>query len=756
MKNNKKYCSLKISVLVTIISLPYSGNLIAEEVKIKEGLAIERIEVTAQKRVQSIQEVPIALSAFNGNELVEAGVIRFQDLENVDPSLTIRTATDESRGSSIRIRGVGTTGNNNGLESSVGVFIDGVYLSRAGMAMNDLMDIERVEILRGPQGTLFGKNTTSGALSITTKLPEFDYGAEVGITYGSENNQKIKGSVTGALLDDQVAGRFSFTHNTKDGQIDDVNSGKTYNDIDRWTTRGQLLFTPQDDVSVRVIADYSEKEENCCASPYLQYGDKQKIIEALGGTTASDDPYDRLIAINGEHYNEATNYGISAELTWDFNNLSFTAISSFRNYSYDVETDGDRSDLDIVNSTISSKTETITHELRLQGESGMMNWMGGAYYFSEDIKDLSDSLYGSDTGAFVSNLAPLPPPIKAFVISTYTEGGGATLNDFYQKTDGWALFTHNDFSLTETLTLTAGLRYNSESKQGGGKFTSDSSALCGHPKLGKLGLICPVEDFESDIKYEEVTGTLKMSYQLSGNAMIFGGYSRGFKAGGINLNRDAAKSDFEFLPETVDSWELGLKSDLLDDLIRFNVSTYYSEFNDYQLNTYDGVAFIISNAAGVKSKGFELDLTAILSEHLMIKAGYAYNDATYTDDTIDPDLAGQRLSNAPKNTGTLGMLYSREIGEETDLFVNANARYQSGTNTGSNLAPEKYQPSYTVVNLRAGVRAMDDSWEVALWGKNILDEDYMIVAIDTPGQAGSLSAFLGQSASYGVSATFRF
>lgn len=750
----KKNNSPRVSALALAMTSIFSSNVFAEEAKENEYLVIERIEVTAQKRIQSIQDVPIALSAFNGEELEEAGVITFQDLETVSPSLNIRSSTNESRGSSIRIRGVGTTGNNTGLEGSVGIFIDGVYLSRAGIAMNDLMDIERVEILRGPQGTLFGKNTSTGAISISTRLPDFDYEAELGLQYGSNNDQKVKGSVTGGLVEDKLAGRFSFTHHTSDGEIEDINTNISYNDKDRWTTRGQLLFTPQEDVSLRIIADYGEKDENCCASPHLQYGPTAALLEALGGTLAGADPFERKVAVNGEHYNYAKEYGTSAELNWELDSALLTAISSYRNYSYDIATDGDRSDLDLNNTSVSSEVKATTHELRLQGEKGIMNWMLGLYFFEEDIVEQSNSLYGSMLGEYVSNLAPLPAQTKAYVASTYIEGGGAVLNDFSQETDGWAIFTHNDFTLTEKLNLTAGLRYNSEKKKGSGKFTTESSSLCGHAQLGALGFLCPVDDFDSNTKYEEVTGTLKLSYSLNDDAMLFGGYSHGFKAGGINLSRDA--KIYEFLPEKVDSWELGVKSEFFDNLVRTNISTYYSEFKDYQLNTYDGTSFTISNAAGVISKGIELDVTAIVSENLMIQAGYAYNDARYTNDTIDGELAGRQINSAPKNTVTLAFLYSKELTENTDVFANINGRNQSGANTGSNLAPEKYQDAYTIINARVGIRAMDDSWELALYGKNVLDEEYMNVAIDTPAQSGSLNAYIGQEASYGISATFRF
>lgn len=757
MKNHKKTQKQlnKSTLVLAIASILNSGALYAQESS-ESDLAIERIEVTAQKRVQSIQEVPIALSAFNGDELTEAGIVTVQNIQNISPSLSISSSTSESRNSTIRIRGVGTTGNNTGLESSVGVFVDGVYLSRTGIAMNDLLDIERIEVLRGPQGTLFGKNTTSGALSITTSLPEFDYSAFVGLTYGSDNLKKIKGSVTGSLVDDQLAGRFAFTRNTSDGYIDDINTGIDYNNKNRYTMRGQLLFTPQDDISLRIIADYGKKDEDCCASPYLQYGPTKPLIPALGGTIASENPFDRKVAVNDFYHNDTENYGISGELKWDFEDTYLTLISSYRNDSYLTLADGDRSDMDLINSTTASEVEAVTTELRIQGTSGFWNWMTGIYLFSEDISEQSDLLYGTQMGDYFSAFVPTPG-LKALVSSSYVEGGGAVLNDYSQDTKGWSIFTHNDFELSDDLTVTAGIRYNSETKKGGGEFISDSTVLCHYPApLSALGFLCPVPDYTSDKTYDEVTGTLKMSYKLDKNLMFYGGYSRGFKAGGINLDRDAGLSNFEFLPETVDSFELGFKSEFLDNRVRFNAAMYYSEFNDFQISTFDGISYVVSNAAGATSKGAELDVTALLTEELMVEISYAYNDAQYTDDTIDPKLAGQQLSNAPESIATIVFSYDKELTNDLNGFANLNARYQSGTNTGANLDPDKYQSAYTVTNARLGIRSMDDSWEVALWANNLLDEDYSVLVIDAPGQKGSLTTFLGQSATYGIDVMFRF
>ena len=720
-------------------------------------LVVEEVLVTAQKREQSLQDIPLSVTVFGGEDLQNAGVSDLQSLEIIEPTLVIRSSTDESRGASIRIRGVGTSGNNTGLEGSVGVFLDGVYLSRAGIAMNDLIDIEKVEVLRGPQGTLFGKNTSSGAIVINTQKPEFETGGALRVSYGNYRARVASGTVTGALVEDSLAGRLTFSANYRDGQVKDVNTRREYNDRDRRTARGQLLFTPSESLDVRVIADVGKKDERCCASPYSEYGPRQSNIEQTGGTTVSRDPFDREIAIDGDHTNSTDEYGLSSEIAWHRDAITLTSISSFRNYKYDIETDGDRSDVDIVNTFLDADIDTATQEFRVQGIGSMVDWLAGIYLFSERVSDDSQTLYGADTGDFFASFVA-NPNAKATIRNSYVQGDGATVNEFSQKARGWSVFTHNRFVMSENFDFDFGLRYNKERKEGAGRFESRSTSLCNQAGgLRALAILCPVPDFDTRVDYEAVTGTLKASYVLQEGKRIYAGYSRGFKAGGVNLNRSAGLSNFEFDPEIADSVEIGGKFSLFDRRVRLNFAAYLSEFKDFQLNTFDGVTTVVSNEAGVESEGFEVDLTAAVAPGIYVMAGGAYNDSHYTRDTVDPSLAGRQISNAPKVTLTTGMSYLRPlIGTTLNLFGDANVRYQEGVNTGSDLDDQKYQPDFVVVNMRLGVEAQDGQWRTSVWGRNVFDEEYFAVVIDAPGQAGSYQAFLAQPATYGVTAEFVF
>ncbi len=244
----------------------------------------ETIIVTATRRAESVQKVPISITAVSGETLREAAIRDTQGLQALAPSLVITVSNSETTGGVVRIRGVGTAGQNSGLEPTVGVFLDGVYLPRSGIALNELVDVERVEILRGPQGTLFGKNTTAGAITIATKKPEFDFEAEVFAGAGSLGSKRGGFSITGPVIDDRLALRLSGSVNQRDGYVEDVKLNQKLNSRDRWLLRGQALWTPTDKVTLRLIADRSQKDDICCAAPYVLNGVRAATISSLGGT----------------------------------------------------------------------------------------------------------------------------------------------------------------------------------------------------------------------------------------------------------------------------------------------------------------------------------------------------------------------------------------------------------------------------------------------------------------------------------------
>jgi iron complex outermembrane recepter protein len=732
---------------------------------VSPGLAFAQMEkeddtivVTAQKRAQDIQEVPIALTAVSGEDLTMAGVVDVADLGMVAPALRITTSTSETFGSVLRIRGVGTTGSNSGLEGSVGVFVDGVYLSRTGIAMSDLIDVERIEILRGAQGTLFGKNTSAGAIQIITKKPEFEYGGTAEITLGNYEGRKFRGSVTGPLVEDKLAVRLSGTYNTRDGFIKDVNTGADYNNRDRFILRGQALFTPSNTFQARLIVDYSEKDEACCASPFSINGPTTPRFTALGGTIATDDEFAREVAVNDPYSNESDSFGASAELTWDTSFGSVTSITSYRDYNAQTLADTDRRDIDLADNSTQISSQTFTQEVRVQGNKGKLDWMVGGFFFSEDIDQDSTILWGSQAGDYFSLL--VPAPFRPLVSSLYPEGTGAVSNQINQSTTGWSIFTHNVLELSPRLSAVLGLRWSTEDKDATGSFVGNTPAcdrFAPTSPLAGLRILCDVPDYDVANSYSEPSGTFKLQFAANEHINTYASYSRGFKAGGISLDRNAGNSANgpEFLPETVDSFELGAKGKFLNGALRLNVATYYSDFKNFQLNTFDGIQFSVSNEPGVISKGVEVDGFILPGNGWFLNGSVSYNDATYKDTSV-PSLAGRQLVNAPKWTlgGAIGT--AQPVSADLEVFGRLNVSHNTSMNTGSNLAPEKLQRAYTRVNARIGIRSQEKNWELALWARNLFNEDYNIIIINTPIQTGSFNAFTGSPRTYGLTLRGRF
>ena len=484
----------KLAVAVTAsLGLVAGGAFAEDEPKQDEKIGLEVITVTAQKRIQNLQEVPIAVTAFSGDEMSEAVIKDMYDLQTSVPGLGA-FQSQSSTNSSFSIRGVGTSSQNFGLESSVGLYVDGVYRARQNSMINNLVDVEAVEVLRGPQGTLFGKNTPSGAILVKTVAPSHD--GEDGFfeaTVGNFGLFNYSGAASISAIDDVLAFRVTAFGSQRDGIIDDVNLGDAVmNDRDRWGARVQALYTPSDSFSARLIADYSEIDEICCGAPVqlsnLQANEipgkfgSDAVLPQLGGTVfaGGDAFYDREVAVSFLPESSMTDKGLSLELNWDLNdNYSITAISAYRAFdSYD-NIDSDFTDADLFGTKNDSTQNSFSQEIRLNYVGEKLNYILGAYYFSQDL-DLDYSLYTDSlfNPFFMSNFNGAFDPLLAGIdgISALTGGAIAPTAEAApagtgfdhiaeQEHESYAVFGQFDYKLTDKLTLTAGLRYTDEKKE---------------------------------------------------------------------------------------------------------------------------------------------------------------------------------------------------------------------------------------------------------------------------------------------------
>ncbi len=899
------------------------------------------IIVTATRRASPLSDVPIAVSAVTQESLQNTGANDIRSLNQLAPSLLISSTGSEANASA-RIRGIGTVGDNPGLESSVAVFIDGVYRSRTGVGLNELGEIERVEVLRGPQGTLFGRNASAGLINIVTRAPEFKFGGVAEATYGNYDNYRFVGGLTGPLIGDTLAFRVDGVYNKRDGFYRNVTAANgtesRVNDRDRYFVRGQLLFKPSDAISVRLIGDYTHRNESCCGAVYygqqetqvpagtvvtnntngstvnttgaIQYNTSNRIVDILRRQGAVfplagtfPDPFNRQVAVTpGQTYrNKTEDYGGSGQIDWDLGGATLTSITAYRQYKAGNAGDVDYTNVDLTHRAADGNAyrqfKTFTQEVRLNGSlfEGKLDWLIGGFYSREKLKLVDNVVFGANYGAFAACRLVATANPAAFLQNQNNPGclgttpiaalGGATarqalgsnfgtlagtvlggldrlsqLNNlgdqrsvYRQDSENYAFFTHNILNITDTLSVTLGLRYTHESKDFRANFNNNNtvcpqqqgalSPLIANqavPAAARQYLAAIVTlsctgnsstglnalNLDDGFDDGEFTGTGVISWKPTPRLMTYASYAKGYKAGGYNLDRSdlggpngvfAARTNADapglrFDAEKVNAYEIGAKYNIRGHF-SLNVAAFRQEFTDFQLNTFNGSVFVVQNIqsckdnlggadrdnapavpgtgacpgradrAGVISQGVELEATMNPIRDLTFSAGYTYADTHFRNnlvgsssgEALDPALfllPGRQMSNAPKNVVTTSLAWTPDIGSNglSALFY-VDSRLSSDYNTGSDLAPEKKQDGFALVNARIGLRGRDQLWAIEFWAQNLLNQDYIQVAFNTPFQgAGSVantqafgstsnalySAFLAEPRTYGVTLRSRF
>lgn len=802
----------------------------------------DEIIVTATRRAESIQDVPIAVTAIQPAQLEEQGVVNIQNLTSVAPSFSTSNAQTSSGTVVLRIRGVGTTSNNIGFESAVGVFIDGAYQSRPGVALGEFVDVERVEVLRGPQGTLFGRNTSAGALNITNAAPDLDeVGGFVNATYGNYAHTSLQGAVNIPLVEGKVAARLTGAIRNRDGYVKvyDRNGTKlgTSNGIDQHMIRAQIGWEGDSGIEGRVIADYSKSTAECCSaievlrSPVetgglfaaVGLGPRGGMVAPNVAVSSTDTNAmqaavdDRISSSNQLPNPEAKQIGISAEVKYPLSdNTDLIYIGSYRDYNAKNAYDSAFSGLDIFNVVAGgpgTEIKTMTHELRAQGDAmdGALSWLVGAYYSDEDISQQANFELGADYGELIGALL-FAPTGGAFGANPLTVLSGgvdpdvvSTSNLYTQDSKSWSIFTHNVFDVTDQLSVTVGLRYSDESKDGGFNQVSNNNPLCtnllanlgGIPAslvptiigTGCFAFTAPADlpqsavlplprSFNSTFEDDELIYTGKLSYEINPDATVYGGFTHGYKSGGFNLDSTAAipnpttgVSDPRFLSEIVDAYEVGLKSKLLDGRVTFNVAAFMEKFENFQVLEFTGAQFVTFNVPKAETKGIEIEAAGQLTDNLSFNGGLTLLEAKYPDDCAGTDtrvnvtsLCGNTLTNAPKTVGILGAKYDGSLTDNLDFFLSGQVRYEGDRRTSTQAvilatqAPNPFdvQEATFKINARAGLTDADALWALELWATNLTNEITRGVTFNTVLRSGSRSAFVQEPRMYGITARRNF
>ncbi|MBL8551462.1 MAG: TonB-dependent receptor [Hyphomonadaceae bacterium] len=850
----------------------------AQEVQQQQAAVSDEIVVTATGRQAAVQDVPLAVTAISGETLQNAGFENLLDLQQLAPAFRIETGQSTTSGTIARIRGIGTGGDNPGFESAVGVFIDGVYRSRAGIAISDLPEVERIEVLRGPQGTLFGRNTSAGAISIVTQAPDYYNSMWMEGTFGDLNTTNAKAGVNLPIVTDVLTTRFDASIRKRDGYVNGLNGGDALdiNDQNRWSARGQALWDITPNASLRIIVDGGETDENCCGVTPLLYGPAQTANASVVGAAAT--PPGRVGNLNtllearnmtvspGRSYSESVKeWGASGQLDWDFGNVNLTSITAYRDWDSLRSQDVDFNFIDIAyRDGLSIAFETFTQEVRLQGQAGPVDWLVGAFYGDEKLNQRDVIRFGAHANFFaqavaIGNTTSLVPGgcayynfgggqpslfqclnqalipgadaqstaarnAMALAIATApganggylipnANGGGQQSDRWQVQTESMSLFTHNEISLTEQLILTLGVRYNSETKDIGANLTSTGTsceslraiATATQAVYGPGGIVAATQQnvpggatlmniacnpavnsiangaYTGDREENEWSGTASLAYHVNEDLMVYGGYSRGYKAGGFNVDRSGfggltpatlsnanlTMAGLDFEPEFVDAYELGFKSTLIGGSTNLNLSIFYEEISDYQSNNFNGFNFITANVPKLISKGVELDLLTRPHDWVTLQGGVVYNDAYYDSTVVFNPLspaantifAGDPLTFAPEWTVTSAATFEVPVSESLKALFYVDGRYNSEYRTQTlNREPSGAtdQDGFALFNMRAGIGNIDDHWAIEVWGRNITDEFYYVGAFQPPLQDGTYVVYPSEPRTWGVTLRARF
>lgn len=669
------------------VESPTNGPTPQEE----EPSRVDEIVVTAQRREQRLQDVPIVVTAISEERLEDAGVRDIKDLQILTPGLVVTSTTSETV-TTARIRGVGTVGDNPGLESSVGVTIDGVIRPRNGVGFNDLGEVSRIEVLKGPQGTLFGRNTSAGVINVITEAPKFDFGAEAELTVGDYGQRGIAASVTGPLnAQETIAGRIYAARRVRDGFYD-VRTGEgprtetEDQDQNFYTVRGQLLFNFGDRANLRLIADYTDRDENCCVAVQIRTGPTAGIVDALAtdeGVRNPARPFERVAFSNRDTTQQIEDSGVSAEFNYDLNlfgeEATFTSITGYRVWDAVNGQDSDFTTADILyrpaDGTFGQRFETLTQEVRLAGWAGRIDYLVGGFYTNEDLDRPDRFLQGADYETYLSLI--LSGGTNPRAVSQFTglapgqsfQVGQGFQDRYRQETRSLAVFTHNIIDITDQVDVTLGLRYTTEEKELSSTFTnSDNGRACAAaqgrvPLLVRAGALTPAQaqqvvgvlclpffnnsfnnlSTEQSREENELTGTAKISYRPNDDFLFYASYARGYKSGGFNLDRTISSNglpsggpgliavrDTSFPAEFVDSYEFGVKSTLLDGSLLLNATLFQQVFENFQLNTFLGTTFVVEAIPEVESTGVDVDFIFLTPvEGLTLQGGFTAADTRY-------------------------------------------------------------------------------------------------------------------------------
>lgn len=730
------------SLIAAAVAASLGGTALAQE---RGTLALDEIVVTAQKRAQDLQDVPIAISAFDASFLEAAGVSTLDEIALRTPGLTMGRFNAVQP--EIYIRGIGSTDQSAAGDASVGVFVDGVYMGRLGTLDFDFFDLARIEVLRGPQGTLYGKNVVGGAVNIVTAPPTEEFEARVEATLGNYDRRGLRAYVNGGISDN-IAGKFTASWLERDGYATSATTGNDLSDEDNVTLRGQLLFTPTDSMDITLAADWSRDRlagnNRECLGEQFVFFPWFLPSSPFAASPCSPDPFLNEKTVDG--FQDRDIFGLSATLRMDTAFGEFTSITAFRNGEYDILEDFSGSDAPLVTRRAIDEIDQWSQEFRLGDVAmdGRLDWLVGVYGYRADIDRLENNDFSGNDVPLAAFFGLPPGVLPSFNVFYFQEN----------RTTSYALFSQATYALTDAVSLTAGARYTYEDK--------DSRVRTeGFDPTG--GFLVAPYDVQASQSWNAFTPKLALDWRLNEELMVYASYAEGFKSGGYNGTSPSAEgAATSFDQEKAKNYEVGIKSELFDRRLRANLSAFFIDYADLQVfQLVDGARLIVDNAADAESKGVELELTAVLADGLTVFGSYAYLNAEYKNfvNEAGDDFSGNRLTRSPENSFNTGFTWRTALSDGLSLTLHSEYSYRSGVfYTADNYAVAA-DGSLGLVDARVTLGFDRQNLELTLWGKNLTDEVYVTQAIDGRGPfnlSQNAAGVIGAPRMYGATLNWRF
>jgi iron complex outermembrane recepter protein len=742
---------------------------------------LDVIVVTARKRQEKSQDVPISIIAVNGQQLDRSHTQLLTDFVQLIPNMQLQFINP--RQTAFSIRGLGNNPASEGLETSVGLYLDGVYISRPGMLTSDLEDIEQITVLRGPQGTLFGRNTTAGALSISIRKPERTFSSNVEFSAGNFGSKQARGSVTGPL-GQTLSGRLSAFYTDRDGTIENIGTNSALNNQNRLGTRAQLYFRSSHAFDLRLTADISRQQENSGAQVLVDPG-----LTLVNGSTRPNnilirsarfdysptfDPFSRQVNIDRIPAIETTNVGTSVEANWNFAGYTLTSISAWRRWEFLPSTDLDNLPLDIQHTGGNNIwNQQWSQEIRIASPiHRSIDFVAGVFLYKQQLETATvpGATYGADAAKFYSQPTLILPAYALAGLTSYTHANA--------NTDSEAVFGQIAWHVDDNWELTTGARSNWDRKsavvsrrRSGGSVLNAADPYFAAATAARNQLAAGDATADSGSSGNTLSGSLSLSYRPTDMLLLYSSLSRGVKAAGLNTIILPVGADPVIKPEVANNIELGIKSSLLNHRVEINGDLFYANIDNYQTTVRDRVLITsyLANAESARTRGAELELRWAVLAGLQMDAAVAYDEATYTSFHSAPcgtewtgiatscDLTGRPISGAPRWSGVAHVEYTRGLTSNLQSTGGIEYTYRSSSYYNSDDSVYSLIRGYGLVNIHMSLGPPSEHWQISLWARNVLNKEYFS-ALSAGGVfgAGYVAGSIGDPRTYGATLRLQF